>query len=160
MEYFSRQTAFDRPTDAYIQNNTDQAFRSVKVDLQSGEMEVPPPDIIKPGDNGYFRSDQTGLVGPSGFITYTVQLGSLTTYVSFYWSHPVGATSPVYYGYSSPFGVFFVTPKNKLDPSQKATIQVQKVKNFITNEYSNEKILTLNASGHYQSIEYFVQYSL
>ncbi|KGM95037.1 hypothetical protein IRP63_04740 [Clostridium botulinum] len=156
----SRQTAFDRPTDVYIQNNTDKQFNLFKTDLQSGVLMQNPPDVIKAGQTGYFRGDQTGLVGSSGFITYKTQIGSLTMYISFYWSHPEGATSSIYYGYSSPFGVFYMTPKNKLDSSQKARNQMQKVKDWTTDEYINENILTLNPTGHYQAVTYLVQYTL
>lgn len=160
MNYFCRQTAFDRPTDIYIQNNTNEDFQLFKIDSQSGVLESRPPQLIRAGQSGYFRVDQTGLVGPSGIITYKVILYNIETYVSVYWSHPEGATSSEYYGYSSPFGAFYVIPSNNLDKNQKPKNQQVKVKDLITNEQNIENILVLNPTGHYQSITYTVQYGL
>ncbi|EDS77510.1 hypothetical protein [Clostridium massiliodielmoense] len=157
---FLRQTAFDRPTDIYIQNNTNEDFQLHNVDLQSGVITKQPPNIIKAGGNGLFNGDQTGLVGSSGFVTYKVKLRELMTYITFYWSHPEGATSSIYYGYSSPFGVFYVIPQNNYDATQKPSTQTQKIKNWIDNHYSNEDILVLNPTGHVQSVTYTVQYGL
>lgn len=160
MKCFYRQTAFDRPTDIYIQNNTNKDLELFNVDLQSGELESRPPQVIKAGEKGYFRSDQTGLVGPSGFVTYKALIGDIKIYMSIYWSHPEGATSSVYYGYSSPFGAFYITPMNNLDKNQKPTTTQVKIKDLITHEESMQNVLVLNPTGHYESITYIVQYGL
>ena len=87
-----RQTVFDRPTEIYIQNNTNQDFQLYNIELQSGMLTKQPPNIIKAGGDGVFNGDQTGLVGSSGFVTYKANIGELTVYITFYWSHPEGAT--------------------------------------------------------------------
>ncbi|WP_050606902.1 hypothetical protein [Clostridium niameyense] len=157
---FWRQTAFDRPIDMYINNNTDLQFELVKTDLQSGMLEIYPPNSIPPGGSVHFKGDQTGLVGSSGFVTYKSKFSNSTVYISFYWSHPEGATASIYYGYSSPYGLFYVTPKNNYDPNQKPTNQNAVLKNWITNENEYENVLTLNPPGISQSVTYTIQYSL
>lgn len=155
-----RQTAFDRPVDIYIQNNTDKDFQLFKTDLQSGILTIDPPSIIKAGTTARFKGDQSGLVGSSGYITYKFNYSNFDAYVSFYWSHPEGATASIYFGYSSPYGLLFITPKNNLDPNQRATQQHAHVKDWITNEVVDQKLLELNPTGKVQSITYLVQYSL
>ena len=155
-----RQTVFDRPTEIYIQNNTNQDFQLYNIELQSGMLTKQPPNIIKAGGDGVFNGDQTGLVGSSGFVTYKANIGELTVYITFYWSHPEGATSSIYYGYSSPFGTFYVTPKNNYDETETPSTQTEKIKNYIDNKYSSEDILVLNPTGHIQSVTYTVQYGL
>lgn len=159
----SRQTAFDRPIDMYIQNNTDKDFTLVQTELQSGMIypESKPPQSIKAGEKGYFKGDQTGLMGSSGFVTYNTKLQDTTVYLTLYWSHPEGNIDSIYYGYSSPFGVFFVTPKDNFDGSIKPTNQKFNVKDWVTNEYNERYMLTLNPPEHIsQSVTYTVQYSL
>ncbi|MBO3441908.1 hypothetical protein IRP62_05055 [Clostridium botulinum] len=162
-DYLKRQTVFDRPIDIYIQNNTDKDFTLFKTELQSGMIysNAQPPKLIKAGGKGYFKGDQTGLVGSSGFVTYNTKLGNTTVYLTFYWSHPEGNTDSIYYGYSSPFGLFFVTPKDNYNLSHLPTNQKFKVKDWITNEYSEQNVLTLNPPEHIsQSVTYLIQYSL
>ncbi|AWZ48926.1 hypothetical protein [Hathewaya limosa] len=155
-----RQTVFDRPIDMYLENRTGKDMKLFKTELQSGYLYNNPPELIKAGETGHFKGDQTGLVGSSGFATYTVQVENLTTYISIYWSHPEGNYDSIYYGYSSPFGVFFITPKDNLDPNKKPTNQVQNVKDWTNNEYSKQTILTLNPVQLVQSVTYVIQFGL
>lgn len=160
MDEFLRQTVFDRPVDMYIQNNTDIDFKLFKTDIYTGVITTKPSNIIKGGTKGYLKADQSGLVGPSGLVTYSGKLNNINTYVSLYWNHPVGSGRSFYCGYSIPFGTYFVVPKNNLDPSQKPVYELHKIKDWTNNEESQKNELVIVPTGHYQSITYIVQYSL
>lgn len=155
-----RGTAFDRPAHMYIINKTDQPFKHYKTQMHSGKLDHNPPDIIKPGDKGYFQGMNSGLTGSSGLVTYEVDVPDLKSYVSFYWTHPEGSGASCYYGYSSPFGLFYVTPKNNYDESQQAEMKQQNIMDFTNNKYTNQQILTICPGGHSQSVNFTVQYSL
>lgn len=155
-----RGTAFDRPAYMYIVNKTDQPFKLHEKKVYSGKLDHNPPDIIKPGETGDFKGMNSGLTGSSGLITYEVDIPDMKSYVSFYWTHPEGSGSSCYYGYSSPFGLFYVTLKNNHDSSQQAAMKQHSLYDFTNGKSTDQQVLTICPGGHAQSITYTVQYSL
>lgn len=155
-----RGTVFDRPADMYVVNNTDVDFTLHKTQVYSGKLDAQPPQTIMPDHKGYFKGMNSGTTGSSGLITYMTKINDIVGFVSFFWTHPEGHSASFYYGYSSPIGLFYVTPRNNYDGSQEPTITNQNVYDFSQGKSVGYNAPTLYPGGHSNSVSFIVQYSL